>query len=103
MLNAIISVIGIVIMFVLISKLSVCQGYQNLWLFVLVVLVTIPVNIHWVKCMLILCEVVFELGLLARVCIAPIAYCCILGVEEILLGIVGRLVWRFQYELHFVK
>lgn len=88
-------------MFILISRLSVCEGYQNLWIFVLGIFVTIPFNVGLLPYVLLPAEYILELGFWAKLITVPIVYCSMLSVEEMLLGIVGRLLWRCQYELHF--
>lgn len=62
---------------------------------------TIPLNVGLMPYVLLPVEYILELGFVAKLISIPIIYCSILSVEEMLLGIVGRLLWHCQYELRF--
>lgn len=80
---------------ILVAFLPVCRRRENLWLFLLSVSCTIGLN------RLTLCYVM-ETGLLDgysslfRAGLFVLLYCVLLSVEEIVYGILGRLIWRRQ-------
>ena len=92
----ILSIFLIVIVFVSISYSSACRRHENLFLFILVPWITIPMNII---CMEYICknmDFMWEDISLLKYLILPISYCMILSFEEIVLGIIGRKIWNHR-------
>lgn len=80
-----------------ISLCSACRRHENLWLFILVGIVTIPVNID----ISIYSSDYFaydhgEIPAL-KILLIPLLYSGFFCLEEIMLGIIGRLIWKNQY------
>lgn len=90
------AVISLITVFLCISVCSVCRKHESLWLFVLSGIATIPANI---QLSLIATEYFSYLwgdAVVFKLVYFPLAYSILLSVEEILLGIVGRVLWKRQ-------
>ena len=97
------AVISIVAVFLCIGVCRVCRNHESLWLFVLSGIATIPANI---QISLIATEYFSYLwgdALVFKVVYFPLAYSILLSIEEILLGIVGRVIWKKQESVWRVK
>ncbi len=97
--RVILSILSIAIVFLCISKCNACYRRENLFLFVLTPIVTIPMNAHVMG--YICSDMNFFWGkiLFLKFLILPLAYFMILSVEEIVIGIMGRVIWHHkQYE-----
>ena len=82
--------------FLCISLCSVCRKHESLLLFVLFGIATIPTNL---QISLIATEYFSYLwgdAVVFKVVYFPLVYSILLSVEEILLGIVGRVLWKKQ-------
>lgn len=93
LLMTLISLVGA---FLEISLCSACRRHENLWLFILVGIVTIPANID---ISIYLCDYfAYDHGEIPvfKILFFPLLYAGILCLEEIMLGIIGRLIWRNQ-------
>ena len=93
LLTTLISLVGA---FLGISLCSACRRHENLWLFILVGIVTIPANID---ISIYSCDYfAYDHGEIPvfKILFFPLLYAGILCLEEIMLGIIGRLIWRNQ-------
>ena len=93
LLTTLISLVGA---FLGISLCSACRRHENLWLFILVGIVTIPANID---ISIYSCDYfAYDHGEIPafKILFLPLLYAGILCLEEIMLGIIGRLIWRNQ-------
>lgn len=76
-----------------------CRKRESLWLFVVGIYALLPINHLIVKEVLV--YIVSETSL--RWLVYPLTYLecflILISVEEVLLGLVGRLLWRRQYKL----
>lgn len=88
--------LSIVAVFFCISICPPCRKHENLWLFVLAGISTIPANIE---------ISIFACGCFSylwgespmlRIIYFPLAYAILLCIEEIILGIIGRFIWKNQ-------
>ena len=93
LLMTLISIVGA---FLGISLCSACRRHENLWLFILVGIVTIPANID---------ISIYSSDYFAydhgeipvfKILFFPLLYSGFFCLEEIMLGIIGRLIWRNQ-------
>lgn len=89
-------VIGIVIMFVVVAVTPICRRYESIWIFLLTLVLTVPVNIGITKSVIEMgiLELEFPLGRLINVIEI---YLPLLAMEELMLGILGRMIWPRQY------
>jgi len=92
----------IIIMFFLVAVLPICRRRENLWLFILCAVVSVPINYGLLT----------EYELLRRFFLgesAGILYILnylqfmliFTGIEEVMVGFTGRLIWPKQYKLWF--
>ena len=88
----------IVIHFVILKVVPSFKGRENVWMFIFVAVSSIPLNIY----VLILVNKwgflfgsMFILGILRSV----LFYVMLLSFEEIVMGVVTRLIWKRQYKL----
>lgn len=88
----------IVIHFVILRVVPSFKGRENVWMFIFVAVSSIPLNIY----VLILVNEwgflfgsMFILGILRSV----LFYVMLLSLEEIVMGVVTRLIWKRQYKL----
>lgn len=88
----------IVIHFVILRVVPSFKGRENVWMFIFVAVSSIPLNIY----VLILVNEwgflfgsMFILGILRSV----LFYVMLLSLEEIIMGVVTRLIWKRQYKL----
>ena len=92
--------VTVVLMFGLVAALPCCKKHENLWMFVLTGVCSIPIN--W--CILSKFDVLIEylysdVDIIMQMEI--IEYMLVLtGVEEIVIGLVTRLLWKKQYKLY---
>jgi hypothetical protein len=77
----------------------VCKRRESLWMFLLVALSTIPLNLHLLAEYGDLVGVSRNSGIIALSLLSIIWYDVLLSVEEIIMGIITRLIWKKQYKL----
>ncbi|WP_455502662.1 hypothetical protein [Blautia sp.] len=94
--------VAVLSMFVLVGTLPFCRKRENLWMFVLTAFCSIPVNWFLLTNFEIWKNVLYSGGescILTKIVI--VEYMMVLtGVEEIILGLLTRMVWRKQYKLY---
>lgn len=94
--------VAVLSMFVLVGTLPFCRKRENLWMFVLTAFCSIPVNWFLLTNFEIWKNVLYSGGenrILTKIVI--VEYMMVLtGVEEIILGLLTRMLWRKQYKLY---
>lgn len=94
--------VAVLSMFVLMGTLPFCRKRENLWMFVLTAFCSIPVNWFLLTNFEIWKNVLYSGGesrILTKIVI--VEYMMVLtGVEEIILGLLTRMLWRKQYKLY---
>ena len=87
---------SILMLFLCVSMSNICVGHESLYCFVFFALLSIPVNVEITKraCSA-LCYVLID-TLMLRVLYIPMIYIAILSLEEIVIGVIGRIIWRHQ-------
>lgn len=91
----------ILLIFILVTVLPFVHGHENLWLFLINIISFVPLNLYllseytgW-QDYLCICS---DLRLFSCVSIIE-ALIVLTGVEEVLVGFLGRVIWRRQYKL----
>ena len=90
------TVILLIAIYLYIGICRSCRRHESLWLFVLAGIATIPVNI---EISVHACEYFSYLlgdAFIFRVMCFPLAYAILLSMEEIVLGMIGRMIWKNQ-------
>lgn len=94
--------VAVLSMFILVGTLPFCRKRENLWMFVLTAFCSIPVNWFLLTNFEIWKNVLYSGGesrILTKIVI--VEYMMVLtGVEEIILGLLTRMLWRKQYKLY---
>ena len=85
------------VLFAMVRFLPFCRRRENLWMFVYAAVAVVPVNVY-VICRAGLYELFdesrFKCGLWS-----VLLFILLLGIEEIILGVITRLLWKRQYRL----
>lgn len=97
--SVLLTVLMIISSFVIVGTVPIFKKTQNIWMFLIVSVTVIPVN----SCMI--CAI-FSLGsledynLFNKILYGAMLYCVFFSVEEILFGVITRLIWRNQYKIN---
>lgn len=90
------ALIGVALIFLLISSVSFCKGEESTWAFLICLLVTVPLNVKFAKLAV---DLIFGYNnIFSRGIISCAIYLYILMPEELFIGIVTRVIWRRQKE-----
>ena len=92
-------IISVVLLFMIVKVLPMCRGYESLWLFVLTVIGSIPINARLVVETLDMGLFYSGVPVIVAVMTAVEFYLCALAVEEIVIGVLGRILWKKQRNL----
>lgn len=92
-------IISVVLLFMIVKVLPMCRGYESLWLFVLTVIGSIPINARLVVETLDMGLFYSGIPVIGAVMTAVEVYLCALAVEEIVIGMLGRILWKKQRNL----
>lgn len=91
-------IIYIAVLLLIVGFLPICKGYESVWLFVLSVMSSIPINLKITELMA--SSIFFTFGIPMIDFITKVKmYLVFLSIEELLLGVVGRFVWKKQDEI----
>lgn len=73
-----------------------CRQHENMWLFVLTAIGSVPINITLTR--YIIDMDIFETGfpVLGVLVTSLEVYLLLLGIEEIIIGVLGRMIWKRQ-------
>lgn len=90
----------VLLMFLLVSVLPFARKRENLWLFVLCAVCSIPINLFLLKEYPQWREYIFcgESGILNILSLLEMTLICT-SVEEVIVALVGRKIWKRQYAL----
>lgn len=89
-------IIGVITILFVVGIVPDCRKYENIWLFILTAIGTIPINISITRRMISLG--LFDSGIpVVGVVIASIEiYLLLLTIEELFIGVIGRVIWKQQ-------
>ena len=91
-----------VALFIAVALIPYAQKRENIWMFLLVVVSGIPVNFSVIWWLFRLS--VFESNFLLLTVFRGVAmYIMLLSIEELILGIITRMIWRKQYKISLSK
>ncbi len=89
-------VVLIVSLLFIVAVIPWCRQHENMWLFVLTAIGSVPINIT-------LTRYVIDMGILETgfpvlgVLVTSLEiYLLLLGIEEIIIGVLGRMIWKRQ-------
>ena len=89
-------IISILVLFLCISMSKICTGYESLYCFVFIAFLSIPVNLELTIWSWSVIRYFFADTLLLKLLYIPMFYIIILSLEEIVIGVIGRIIWRNQ-------
>lgn len=92
----------VILIFIMVAVLPFCHKRENLWLFVLWAVCSVPVNLFLLTEFPQWRYVVYSgsgKGILYYAALAETALICT-GVEEVIIALVGRRLWKRQYVLY---
>lgn len=84
--------------FVLLKIIPGFRGRENLWMFIIVFVSSIPLNLYILRLMN-EWELIFGSMLILGILRCILYYIVILSVEEVIMGIFTRLIWKKQYRI----
>lgn len=89
-------IIGFLLTFMVIKSVEFVKNQECTWIFLVSAIVSIPVNI---KLTLIALNLyLIDSFILTKILFGVVIYLCILSAEEILLGVMTRIIWTRQNE-----
>lgn len=94
----------VITMFIMVAVLPFTHKRENLWLFILCGICSIPINIFLVNDFLPWKKYIFHSyhGLSNILLMVGLTLICT-SIEEILVALVGRIIWKKQYDLMLPK
>lgn len=96
--SVILFVILIVTHFIILKFIPVFKGYESVWMFIFVSISSIPLNVYILSLINewgFLFDTILFLGILRTV----LYYAVLFSIEQIIMGVVTRIVWKKQYKL----
>ncbi len=88
--------VSVVALFLCLALCEECRGHESLYCFVMLAIISIPVNIEMARLACPFMSHILIDTLLLRVFYIPMMYIAILTLEEIVIGVIGRVIWRHQ-------
>ena len=93
--NFLIGALSIFAMFILLG-LPICRYRENLWIFFLTTITTIPINVFLIK---IIIDFIYSDHLVLYITKGICIYLVVLSMEQLAFGIITRMLFRRQYKL----
>lgn len=81
----------------IVKSVPFCKGHENMWLFILTMIGTIPINIKMTNLILKLDVLNSGIPFVGPIIATIETYLLVLAVEEIFIGIIGRVLFKKQY------
>ena len=85
--------------FAFVGCCGACRRRESLWIFIITAFVTIPVNIGIIKAIMAFVELHRGAGRLTKLAVCLFMYMVLFSAEEIVFGVIGRMIWKKQYVL----
>lgn len=97
--SVLLTVLMIISPFVIVSTVPIFKKTQNIWMFLIVSVTVIPVNSYMI-CAIFSLGSLEDYNLFNKILYGAMLYCVFFSVEEILFGVITRLIWRNQYKIN---
>lgn len=94
-------VISLIMAFCIIGVLPLCRMRQSIWLFVVSAFITTPINLLLIQKMGIWIILLGAFNRFTYYLIVIELLLLLLSIEEIVFGLIGRLIWRNQNKIEF--
>lgn len=92
-------IIFILAHFIIMRVIPGFKRRENVWMFILVAVTSIPINI-FILMQLSRVEMLFNSLFVLGVLRCVLYYCVLFSIEEIVMGILTRLLWKRQYKIN---
>ena len=96
-----ISIIALSMIVVFVAINPTCRQRESLWLFVMVAVSSIPLNLHFGRIFALIGSDLLGYTKWESYIVGAVGYCIAFCAEEIIYGIVGRMIWRRQYKIRW--
>ena len=93
----IMGIVSFIMIFLITGCCRVCRKRESLWIFVLSAVILIPFNLHIIGSVISFFEEYRYIRWFVKLALYPLLYMVVFCIEEILCGIIGRLIWKRQY------
>lgn len=97
--SVLLTVLMIISPFVIVGTVPIFKKTQNIWMFLIVSVTVIPVNSYMI-CAIFSLGSLEDYNLFNKILYGAMLYCFFFSVEEILFGVITRLIWRNQYKIN---
>lgn len=97
--SVLLTVLMIISSFVIVGTVPIFKKAQNIWMFLIVSVTVIPVNSYMI-CAIFSLGSLEDYNLFNKILYGAMLYCVFFSVEEILFGVITRLIWRNQYKIN---
>lgn len=97
--SVLLTVLMIISPFVIVGTVPIFKKTQNIWMFLIVSVTVIPVNSYMI-CAIFSLGSLEDYNLFNKILYGAMLYCVFFSVEEILFGVITRLIWRNQYKIN---
>lgn len=98
--SLILIIVTIASVFLSVSVVPVCRKRESLWMFVFIAIVGFPINVYVISYWLMAFKIYLDI-LIIEILLAGLCYCLLLSIEEIVIGLLTRLIWQKQYIIKF--
>lgn len=97
--SVLLTVLMIISSFVIVGTVPIFKKTQNIWMFLIASVTVIPVNSYMI-CAIFSLGSLEDYNLFNKILYGAMLYCVFFSVEEILFGVITRLIWRNQYKIN---
>ncbi|MGYP000178932517 len=97
--SVLLTVLMIISSFVIVGTVPIFKKTQNIWMFLIVSVTVIPVNSYMI-CAIFSLGSLEDYNLFNKILYGAMLYCVFFSIEEILFGVITRLIWRNQYKIN---
>lgn len=97
--SVLLTVLMIISSFVIVGTVPIFKKTQNIWMFLIVSVTVIPVNSYMI-CAIFSLGSLEDYNLFNKILYGAMLYCVFFSVEEILFGVITRLIWQNQYKIN---
>ena len=80
---------------------GVCKRRESLWIFILTALVLIPFNVQTIMSLITFVEAHTKIRWFIKAAICMFSYIVLFSIEEILGGVIGRMIWKRQFAIRW--
>ena len=96
--SVVLFIVSIPVHFLALKIIPAFKRCENIGMFVMVAVSSIPINVHIIK-MLNEMKLILSSGLILNIVKGILCYLVLLSLEEIIMGILTRWIWKKQYKI----